>query len=182
MMVGGSKVLNELNQGGLIPFGDKYVERLIENGMNQEEIMNIVLDENFIGAEEIIQNAESSLAELQRREQQTDVKITDYIKEHYQKKQLFYSCNHPNEELMLEYTNRLLRFLGYDEMEIGIADYYISGGSLKGQDIPVYPSVIKALGLEKYEKKYYPNRYIDSKILLDIKEFIKLYIEICSER
>lgn len=182
MIVGGSKVLNELNQAGLIPFGDKYIDGFIENGMNQEEIMNIVLDENFIGAAEIIQNAESSLAELERREQQADVKITDYIKEHYQKKQLFYSCNHPNEELILEYTNRLLKFLNYDETEISIPDYFISCGSLKGQDIPVYPSVIKAFGMEKYEKKYYPNRYIDSRILLDIKGFIKLYIEVRSER
>lgn len=182
MIVGGSKVLSEINQAGMIPFGDKYIEGFIEDRINLEEIMNIVLDENFIGAEEIIQNAESSLAELERREQQTDIKITDYIKEHYQKKQLFYSCNHPNEELMLEYTNRLLRFLDYDKMEIGTADYFISCGSLKGQDIPVYPCVIKALGMEKYEQRYYPNRFIDSKILLDIKEFIKFYIEVRSER
>lgn len=150
--------------------------------MNHEEIINIILDENFIEAEEIIQNAESSLAELERREQQTDVKITDYIKEHYQKKQLFYSCSHPNEELMLEYTNRLLKFLDYDVMEMSIEDCIISCGSLKGQDIPVYPSVIKVLGMEKYEKRYYPNRYIDKKILLGIKEFMKLYIEVSYER
>lgn len=91
--------------------------------------------------------------------------------------QLFYSNNHPNENLMLEYADRIMHFLGYSSKEMSLTDAYLECGTLKGQDIPLYPSVVKALGLENYEKKFYPNRYLLRDIPLSFGEYIDLYIE-----
>ena len=64
---------------------------------------------------------------------------------------------------------------------ISVVDFALRGGTLKGQDIPLYPAVIKKLGLKKYEKSYYPNRYLCSELLLDFEEFVEMYMEALSK-
>lgn len=49
-----------------------------------------------------------SLAELKRREESVDVKITDYIVSEYNQTRLFHTFNHPTSILLEEYVNRIL--------------------------------------------------------------------------
>ena len=74
---------------------------------------------------------------------------------------------------MAEYINRILEFLGYQRKAFDVG----GENSLKGQDIPVYPAVVKALGLKSIQEKYYPNIWREKDILLDIREFFELYIQ-----
>ena len=166
----------DIDQSGLFPFGDRYVDLLIEKGLNSEEIINNVCKENFIDKQTIEENVSLNLKELQKREEHTDIVIMDYIIENYREEQLFYSRNHPNEKLLIVYTNRILKYLGYPENQLSEKDMIMQCGSLKGQDLPVYPCVRKVLGLKQYEKKVYPNRYLYDDLLLDIKEYVALYI------
>ncbi len=41
-------------------------------------------------------------------EKDDDIKIADYIAKNCRKRQLFYAFSHPNNEVLLEITNRLL--------------------------------------------------------------------------
>lgn len=141
--------------------GNRYIEDMIENGMNDTDILSCVMDEDFVETVEIIDNAENSIHELYLREEGCDIKITDYIEENYKEEQLFYSKNHPNERLLNEYVNRLVEYLGYKRRRFSIVDILINCGSLKGQDMPVYPCVVKALGLKRWETEYYPDRYTE---------------------
>ena len=151
----------DVHQSGFFPYGDKYVDQLIEGGMRDgEDILKILMDENFLSEDVIEDNVKESLKELSKREKVCDVKIVDYIECNYRKEQLFYSCNHPNETLLNEYVRRILEYLGYKEQYISEKDIIMRCESLKGQDIPIYPAVVKCLGLNKYEKTFYPNRYM----------------------
>lgn len=45
----------------------------------------------------------------------------------HKKEQLFYSHNHPNNHLLIEFTNRIMKFLGYkcEEMtDVDFEEYY----------------------------------------------------------
>lgn len=176
-----AEILNELNWVGLFACGDRYIDDMLSQGMTATEIKAEVLRDDFISREDIEAAVKDSINELIEREKYVDVKITDYIMENYCSEQLFYSHHHPNEKVLLEYTERIMRLIGYDTEEISPADAYLLSGTLKGQDIPVYPSVIKVLGLQKYEKKFYPNRWLCN-ILVDIEEYIDLYIENYKDR
>lgn len=168
-------ILLDVHQSGLFPFGDKYVIRLLETE-KKETILNRIMDVDFIPSLDIQENIEESFNELEKREFFSDVKILDFLKDNYKKEQLFYSTNHPTRKVMEEYCNRIMAFLGFEAEELSEADYSIEVNSLKGQDIPIYPSVISYLGLEKYEKRYYPNRYLYDDLVFNFQEFIYAYI------
>lgn len=153
-------VLKEVHQSGLFPFGDKYVDPMLQENYSSEKIFSTIFQEDFISEAEIMDGVSKSLNELKTRESAVDVKISDFIETHYKEEQLFYSPNHPCERLMKVYIDRILEFLGYEPEEISDADMILNFGTLKGQDIPIYPAVKKVLGLKKCEKKYYPNRYL----------------------
>lgn len=172
-----------ISQTPLFWYGDKYVDDLLDKNFSLLEILSAVKQESFILQEDIYQKIETSFAELERRECNKNVKITDYLRKNYSKRQLFYSPNHPCNEVLIEYTRRILRQLGYKWEPLSEADLSLQCKTLKGQDIPVYPSVIQLLGLKQYERCFYPNRYISGlqKMLLTFDEFITLYILAKSE-
>lgn len=179
-----ARLLSHIQQSGLFPFGDKYVDGFLEQGKTLSEILSRVKREDFIPLDEIKKGAESSLKELERREKTADVKIVDYLRAHYKEKQLFYSTNHPCCEVLDEYARRIFQFIGekYARDFPDKEDVFLQRETLQGQDIPVYPSVIRALELEQYEKRYYPNRYMlnHADTLLDFEEYMTLYIQVCS--
>lgn len=169
-------VLRELHQSGLFPFGDKYIDDMLDKNVGIHEVISRISKDDFISETEVMSQVEQSFCNLENREDGVDIKISDYIKQHYREEQLFYSPNHPCERLMKIYIDRILEFLGYIPEEISEADRSLNVGTLKGQDIPIYPAVIKILGLKKYEKRYYPNRYLIENLALDFKEFAMKYI------
>ena len=169
----------ELHQSGLFPFGDQYVDQLLEEGKSVEEIAQIVSSEDFLGDDEIKAGCKRSIQELHQREKMADVKICDYIETRMYTGggQMFFSTNHPQNSLLYEYTNRILQHLGYPSLpEISEEDMNIQFGTLKGQDIPIYPSVIQCLGITG-KQAYFPNRYLWQDYLLDFQSYIKEYIK-----
>lgn len=132
---------------------------------------------DFISASEISEAARASMEELENREKYIDVGIVDYIKAYVSDEQLFYSCNHPSEKLIVEYTNRIMEHIGYTKAQIQPKDVVINVGILKSEDMPLYPAVIKYFNLKKYDNRYYVNSSIYPDMFLDFKQYMKIYIE-----
>ncbi len=178
-----SQLLCQAHQSGLFPFGDRYIGTLLEQGRTVAEILSIIKKDDFIPPIEIREKVELSLKEMEKREESADVKIVDYLKENYTVRQLFYSTNHPCFEVLAEYAKRILKFIDkrYTQNFPDKEDVYLQCGTLQGQDIPLYPSVICTLRLEQYKKKYYPNRYMSNHAdtFLDFEEYMTLYIQAC---
>ena len=97
--------------------------------------------------------------ELRKREAICDVKMSDVIKKDYRTRQLFYSVNHPINELLLTECRRILQALGLRDVFVNVHDVD-QEFTLKGQDAPIYLSVVNTLGLREYETEFYPNRYL----------------------
>ncbi len=174
-----NSIMKEIHQSGLFPYGDVFIDELIKKGLSDKDILDLIQDESFITPEFAEMTANQSLTELKDREKEVDVQISDYIESGYKKKQLFYSPNHPANTVLIEYAGRIIRYLGLTDCEITEDIAYIEAGCLKGQDTPVYPSVIKALNMKKYDQLYYPNRYLESNLLVDFEEYAKNYIHYC---
>ena len=168
--------LRELHQAGLFPFGDIYVDAMVNKNFSIEQIISVISEEDFISKKEILKRIRESFNELKTREAMVDIKISDYIEKYYKEEQLFYSPNHPSWRVLSEYINRIVAFLGYEHEEISEADVALNIGTLKGVDIPIYPAVKKVIGLKKYEKKYYPNRFICEDLYLNFHDFMIKYL------
>ncbi|MDC7682612.1 WcbI family polysaccharide biosynthesis putative acetyltransferase [Asticcacaulis sp. BYS171W] len=69
-------------------------------------------ERNYAGA------AEQSLAEMVRREAHLEVRMADYIAEHYKSRRLFHTLNHPTAHLLGVLAHRILSHLGIDHYDI----------------------------------------------------------------
>ena len=167
-------ILEDVQEDGLFKWGDKFVNKLLLAGTDENHIIGKILDEDFLSDEEVQRCVKASFENLQKREERTDIKISDYVKKHFKERQLFFAPNHPNNELLLECSVRVLSFLGMDrDIKTEPVDSFVS---LMGEDIVLYPSVAKRLGLKHYYKSFFPNRYIEH-LAYSAADYYKLYCE-----
>ena len=164
-------------QSGRFPVGDKYLDKYLAGG-NYLEAIEDVIKENYLSIDEIEKCVAASFFELERREKHCDVIISDYLRKNYRERQLFYSANHPVNMVIEELARRILNYIGINDDEFDMNNNYVKGFTLKGQDIPVYPSVIRALELKEYETEYFANRYFWN-FKGNAKQFLKKYVEVC---
>ena len=167
-------ILEDVQEDGLFKWGDKFVNKLLLEGKPQNQIIAAVFDEEYLSGEVIQKCVNDSLENLQKREERTDIKISDFVKSHYRERQLFFAPNHPNNELLLECSVRILTFLVMaNDIKTESVNSFVS---LMGEDLVVYPSVIKELGLKQYYNSFFPNRYIEH-LAYSAADYYKLYCE-----
>lgn len=87
----------------------------MRNWKRFSEALNVIKDSTFLNGDEIEKKINQSFENLQMREKYTDIKISDYIKNHYQERQLFFAPNHPVNEVLMECTKRIIKSLNYDD-------------------------------------------------------------------
>lgn len=166
-----------LHQSGRFPFADHYVDAFAEEHRPIDYITAEIMRSDFLKMDFIMDACETSLAELAQRETCCDIAISDYIRANYRERQLFYSENHPINALLVEMSKRILRALGLREVFVNVEDIEAEF-TLKGQDSPVYPSVIETLGLKLYDTQFFPNRYLWS-FYGNLIEFTEEYLKWC---
>lgn len=179
-----NNILTDIHNSGLFTSGDKYIDELFFYKCDTEEIINKISDDNFFSKEFINEQVEKSFEKLFLKEEKCNIKMLDYIQEHYIEQQLFYSPNHPTNFLIKECTIRILKYLGIEDVSFEdeqIFDLNISN-SLRGQDIVIYPAVIKALNMKQWEKIYYPNRYLIDNYYCSFNKYVADYIQMCLKK
>lgn len=83
-----------------------------------------------------------TLIELESRESGLDTKISDYIRENAHRKKLFFTVNHPINDLLFEMAERLLASAGHP-MKLNRHLPY----SLSRINIPIYPRITAQFGI-----------------------------------
>lgn len=160
------------------PYTDGIVDLLLEEKRNTNEIVNIICNESLYTEKQIKEKCNQSINNLKEREKFVDVPIVDYIEENYCKEQLFYTYNHPKNIVLYEYVNRLLKSLGIDRIDsFTEEELNMEFGTLRINNFPILPCVVKALGLKKYEYKMRIS-HISTK-LITVEEYIREYIFRC---
>lgn len=160
------------------PYTDGIVHELVAEGKGIDEIIEMINETDFIPPETVLEKCEKSIENLRKREVKVDVPIVDYIEKHYREEQLFYTYNHPKNIVIYEYVKRILKAVG-----IGNADEFteeelnLAFGTLRINNFPVFPCVISALGLKKYERKVRISHI--STELITMSEYIREYIVRC---
>ena len=118
---------------------------------------------------------EDCIQKLEKREENWDVKISDFIKENYRSEKLFYDEDHPTPFLMNEICNRLGNIMGLPDNSKGdLID-------MRWQEAFVYPFVQNALELHWSDSVVRKNNIsiICDKLSgggLDLRIYIRQYI------
>lgn len=164
-----------VHPGGKFPYGDKNIIKLLNNGKSKKEIIKALSEEGFYSYAFLKKNLEDTLNELAAREEDLDVKVTDFIRNNYRDKYLFYTVNHPGDYVSRFVSMAILKMLSFPEIEISAATVNFFGGHLH---VPIYPSVIKNLQLSFISRDHcYSFYYCVDKRLITFEEYISEYID-----
>jgi hypothetical protein len=96
--------------------------------------------------------------------------IGQFILEHFQKKRLFYTTNHPNGQIFAMLMQHLLKHLGIDETYRPTA----SLDHLKRLQVPVHPKVATALGVKWASEN---TKYLYGGEQITWETYVRRYIE-----
>lgn len=96
---------------GRFPYGDRNIIDRVEAGMSHSEIIKDLSRPDFYSREFLLETVESTLTELSKRERETEIKISDFIRKHYRDRVLFETVNHPVSLIGFEVANQILEQL-----------------------------------------------------------------------
>ncbi len=154
---------------------DKNIEDMFEAGGKIDDIVDMIEHEDVYSAETILENFDNQIRKLQKREENCDIKISDYILENYMKCQMLYDPHHPTREVILEKGRRILNLL---KIEINEAHMTISRQAMiDGKELFLYGCVRRALKIQ-YKQQYIRNNKNNSLYnrAMDLKEYVEAYI------
>ncbi|MEM1170387.1 MAG: WcbI family polysaccharide biosynthesis putative acetyltransferase [Cyanobacteria bacterium P01_H01_bin.35] len=169
---------NKENFHGLFPYGDKNVNLMMNQGFSKDKILKEISGKDFYNPDYLLENIDYTLTELSKREANTDVKVSDFIRENYRKYQLFHTINHPTDIVGLEVANQILIKLNMSPISQGVKPKHREVlGSLQ---VPIYSSVIHGLGLtfvsnssvywsKEFGRKFTFSEYINQYMNQDIQ-------------
>ena len=149
----------------LFEHGDKYIFDIMETApMNPdiETILDLLCAENFLTQEEISCNFAESIDQLYFQERNCDVKFAEYIEVNCKDQQIYYSPGHPHQLIMLEFTKRVLRYIGIrSDNFLRMSNFLTEPNqeiSVVGRDVPIYPCVLKFFDFQEHLETYWANR------------------------
>ena len=167
------------------PIGDKFIFSIMERSEKNpdvEKILDRISDENFMPPAEIKAHVENSIAMMHVKERNCDIKIADYIEANYQDQQIFYSPGHPSQTIILELTRRILRQIGIKSDNFlrlsNLLNEKNFSVTMRGQDVPIYPCVLKFFDFQEHLETYWANRYVWD-FFGNFREFYREYIRQC---
>lgn len=143
------------------PYHNKIIFWGYINGKSAQEILELLYAScNMKNIKKLVAD---SFAELRRREETIDFKISDYIKNNYTKERLFWTINHPTNALIQELSRRVLLLLGIKRHFWNIKPVIseIKQEYLNGYVTPILPSVASELGFSfQNTREENKNRYV----------------------
>lgn len=134
---------------------DKEILKLCQKQTSVNNIVEILMDVNFYSQETVNKYFSHELELFRQQERTADIKLSDFI---YNQKQKYLCCN-LNEwtEPVISYiSNAVVKMLNVPPMYIDEEEGKKLLEESIGSELPIYPSVQKALGLEEMvgNKKY----------------------------
>ena len=156
---------------------DKELLKLCEQGMPADDIAGQLINDNFYSEEAVIQYFTEETKRFNQLESMSDIRLSQFIEEHKTE----YLCRNLYEwsEPVVSYTaNLILELLNMPPL---LAAQKVRASlieEISGSELPVYPSVQKALNLGKdlKNKKYRVVTYSEVKYLT-LEEYLYVLIE-----
>ncbi len=142
------------------PFGDYHNKNIIDmfiRGCQVNDVTKFLNDPEALDTFLIQKDLKSSIDELERRECEfdIDIKIASYIRHNYQLKRLFWTKNHPTNNILFYSASNILERLGFLENENILMKRLIATEFLDGIYFSIHPAIYRALELSFPNPKFY---------------------------
>ncbi len=164
------------------PYHNKIILYSYLNNLTPQECLDLLNQDNCL--KNIANYSNEGIDELKRREECLDFGIADFIKKNYKKKRLFWSLNHPTNELLYYMCEEILKLLGIKKKWWQLTSQIkpFRKEFLDGFITPILPSTKKELALSFSGKEAYTIEYINDTYIYydnhkDLVELNKIFTE-----
>lgn len=127
---------------------DCNINRMVLEGKSTKEIVDTLSAEDYYSEKQVKRGFQYAMKLIQIAEKDVDIKVADFILENFRKQMLYQNFIHPNKCIIYEYIRRLLHTIDISTAEIDELEREAPMHEHQSGDVPIYPSVIKALELE----------------------------------
>ena len=170
----GNSTLANFSIGGssLFPYTDSNIDLLLMDKIPRDEILLKILNPYFYTKKFIKSFIESELKVTEERDSLVDIKMSDVVRNEFNKNICFHSFNHPKIHLLQILANRILDKLGYPI----VSKFPNIQFSMESQSQVVYPSVLAALDIpiNLHDKIYFNEMAFNERVSL--LEYLDIYI------
>lgn len=146
------------NPYGSFPYGDRIVLDILADGVPEEEALAEYRARSAASVPDLARMLELERFRLLRRDQQCDVKMGEFITEHFFDRPLFWTFNHPSGLIFRELAYRVLKASARVIPELARVtettfDHQIPPEwTLGSRQLPIHPIVAERLGLRWYRR------------------------------
>ncbi len=163
------------DQTGVVetPFAyhDLNLLNLYAEGKPLRAALALINSDTFYTESHVTNNLELTLKKLEIREQHLSIRLCDFIRENFQRTQLFHSFNHPSHAVLRFITESILKHLSIPIDSVAMTAVVGITELLGRWSIPIYPSLAQHLGL-----KFVPSpTYVMERQSLDKLAMVEAY-------
>lgn len=157
-------------------FRDRIIDDLYFKGGNINQIYEKYMDKNLYNKEKLDNEYHNFIKKVKSREKDWDIKVSDFIIENFNKKNLFYDPNHPTTTFFKHVYLEILNILKIKDTSLLNYSQVIRNSDL--YQMPICLSIIKnfELKFEIIELRVTGRKVFSGKMLL--KEYISQYISL----
>lgn len=167
-------IFNARDLNGMFPRADIVIDKCIQDGKNVEDTYLFTQRQDVFNKKDVFNNFSIYMKKIKEREKNWDIKIYNYIMDHYKYEKLFFDIGHPTNVILKKISSDILEMLNIDDKEI------FAQTQLDAHEIPVYPSVRKHLGMEWNENEIRKGKKCKKvEEVMDFKEYVREYIWWC---
>ncbi len=123
---------------------DNNIDKMICAGESIDKIIYKLEDVNYYSKLFLDEWFDKSLRFLKISELNCDIKVYDFVKNNYKNDLLYRSSEHPTSIIIKEICNQIINFLNINDKKF-LSDK-VTNVTI---DMPIYPSVLKYLGISK---------------------------------
>lgn len=160
--------------------GDKEIEEMLRKGMSKEEIVLKVSAVDYWNEKQIQKRWLIEKRKVEMLDRLSSLKISGFLEDNYRRIVIFKDGIHFCKDLCIELANQLAVLLNLDIIDEEKSKEILEDNCMEDKNIlPVYPAVIKVLGMEKrYEKFKYQITHADGRVEeLDFVNYVGCYID-----
>lgn len=134
-------------------FGDNNINRFVKEGKSEEEVVQEIQSRHIYSKDFILNNLNESFHIMEIYDMFSDIKISEFVKEHYKEKLLFRDFTHFTSYMMLEINRQILDLLGIEDDLTEAEKDDIEKQVIYGRYAFIYPEVVETLELDISELK-----------------------------
>ena len=157
---------------------DRIITSMLDEGLSNVQIKETIIKDNFFEKQVVLDNHKLTLKRIRLSDKISDIKIYDYVEQNYNHKKLFCDRGHFNENMLRKYVKNILIYLNATDCINELSTIKISNIFLKVNELPIYPSTSKILGLEWIDKNTLYRMNINNAIKkVTFDEYIDIMLE-----